>query len=211
MARTVSEVQKPSPHPRQTEQTDETIAGEPAKVASGRGRVITGALAALVVISASATWYLAGRPEPADIRPAVSAQGKYTPGSLPSEPGSAAVRTAVKQVTQVLSYDYRTLKEDLRAATSAMTPEFTRTYRDTFTKVVKPMAAENKAVTRTLVMGAGLVRLADDDTSATCLVFVDQLLVRSTGQPRTKIGRERVIVELRWSNDRWLIDDIKPR
>lgn len=206
----MTELQKLSPHPREFGQPDETITGEPAAAPSRRGRALTATLAALVLLSGSGTWYLASRPEPTDVRPAVSAQGDYTPGVLPSQPGSAAVRAAVEQVGQVLSYDYRTLGEDLRAATAAMTPEFTRTFRDTFTKVVKPMATENKAVTRTLVMGAGLVRLSDDDTSATCLVFVDQLLVRSTRKAGSRIGRERVIVDLRWRDERWLIDDIRP-
>lgn len=172
--------------------------------------VLTGVLAVLVLISAAAMVSLATRPAPADVRPAVSSQGDYHPGSLPAEPGAAAVRAAAEQVGQILSYDYRTLERDLREASAAMTPAFIHTFHETFTKAVKPMAVENKAVTRTMVSGAGLVRMADDDTRATCLVFLDQLLVSSNGKSKPKIGRERVTVDLRAIDGTWLIDDIKP-
>lgn len=206
----VTEVEKPSPHPRELGQSEPGQSAQPDDVRSRRGTVLTAVLAALVLVSAAGTWYLSTRPAPADVRPAVSAQGDYTPGTVPSEPGRAAVRAAAAQVGELLSYDYRTLQKDLRDASAAMTPAFTRTFRKTFNEVVKPMAAKNKAVTKTLVTGAGLVRLTDDNTRATCLVFIDQILVRSTGRAKPKIGRERVVLDLRQVEGAWLINDIKP-
>lgn len=178
---------------------------------SRRRRIITAVLAVLVVAAATGTWYLASRPEPADIQPAVAKDGAYTPGSLPSDTAAAAVRAAVDKVPEVLSYDYRTLDENLSDATAGMTPTFADTFTATFNKVVEPMATKNKAVTKALVRGAGLAKLSDDESTATCVLFVDQLLVTSKGAAKQPhVGKERVTATLKNVDGTWLLDDIDP-
>lgn len=222
---------KPSPGPRgetepddgpedeATEAPEPEAAGDHAQPADRprtawgrRRRIITAVLAVLAVAAAAGTWYLANQPGPADVRPAVAEDGSYTPGSVPSAAGAAAVRAATEKVPEALSYDYRTLDKNLRRATEGMTPKFTDTFTDTFNRVVKPMATENKAVTQALVRGAGLADLSDDETTATCVLFVDQLLVTSEGSGDAKphVGKERVLVTVTDVDGRWLVDNIEP-
>lgn len=111
----------------------------------------------------------------------------------------------------MLSYDYRTLNKNLRNATAGMTPKFVDTFTDTFDTVVKPMATKNKAVTKALVRGAGLATLSADESTATCVLFVDQLLVTSKGADKQPhVGKERVTVVLKQVDGIWLLDNIEP-
>jgi Mce-associated membrane protein len=199
---------RPSPVPRA--KADDEAAARPTW--TRRGRIITTVLALLVLLAAAGTWHLATRPEPADIRPAMSQQGDYTPGSIPGELSVDAVRVAVEQVPRILSYDYRTLDKHAHTVAGSMTPAFRDTFTDTLRRAVVPMAGKNKAITKAVVRGAGVSRITDDESRATLLLFVDQMLVsthgKKAGQPR--IGQERVTVELAQVDGQWLIDDIKP-
>lgn len=208
---------KPSPAPRsQTLDDEDAPADKPVQSGKARWtrgrRIVTAALTALLVAVAVLTWKLATAPEPAGVQPTVAENGRYAPGSLPSETGAAAVRAATDKVPGILSYDYRTLDENLRAATATMTSAFAKTFTQTFHKVVEPMATKNRAVTRALVRGGGLASLSDDDTKAVCVLFVDQLLVTSNGKRAVQphIGKERVRVTLSRADGRWRINDIEP-
>lgn len=219
----------PSPVPRETQsetgaatgletqeqQPREGPAAPEAKTPTAWGgvrRIVTVVLAVLVIIAGAGTWYLATEPPPADLRPTTSKDGSYTPGSLPSKAGAAAVRAASDLVPTALSYDYRTLDDGLNQATQGMSPAFAKTFTTTFTSAVEPMATKNKAVTKALVRGAGLAALSDDDSSATCVLFVDQMLVTSEGSGKAQphIGKERVLANMINIDGTWLVDDIKP-
>lgn len=227
--RTTEPTAKPSPVPREAQadgdagtepetmeqQSQEGLATLGSETSTGWGssrRIITAVLVILVVVSTAGTWYLASGSPVADIRPATSKDGSYTPGSLPSEGGAAAVRAASDLVPIALSYDYRNLDKSLRRATERMSPSFAKTFRATFTSAVEPMATKNKAVTKALVRGAGLTELGEDDSTATCVLFVDQVLVTSEGSGKAQphIGKERVLVDLVDIDGTWLVDDIRP-
>ncbi|WP_182376227.1 hypothetical protein [Nocardioides sp. WS12] len=176
-------------------------------------RKLMAALVALVVVAGAFTIYLATRPEPASVRPEVDADGVYRPGSLPDEVAEDAVQAAVLAAQKSLSYDYRTLDEVLADATELMTDDFAAEFSEVFEATARPSALENKAVTRTLVRGGGLVR-AEDDDHAVSLVYVDQVLVDSTTmknkeQPLT-VSQNRVLVGLERTDGRWLVDSIEP-
>jgi Mce-associated membrane protein len=175
---------------------------------------LTALLAVLVLAAGALTAYLATRPEPADVRPEVAADGAYRVGTLPSEPGEGAVRSAVRAVPKALSYDFRTLDEGLVDATELMTDDFRAEFSEVFAATARPTALEKKAVTRTLVRGGALVRLEDDDTKAVCLVYVDQVLVDSAtmknkAQPVT-VSQNRVLVGLEREDGGWLVSSIEP-
>lgn len=198
---------KPSPAPRTDAEPD-----QPSTAWPRRRRIVTAVLAVLVLAAGTATWHLATEPGPADVRPAIAKDGSYTPGSLSSDTAAAAVRTATDKLPAILSYDYRTLRENLDQATAGMTATFAKTFTSTFKSVVTPMATKNRAVTKALVRGAGLANLSDDEMTATCVLFVDQLLVTSKGSGGAKphLGKERVTVTLTQVEGTWLIDDIEP-
>lgn len=207
----------------QTEPTDPTEPTEPTEPATAaeftsdwsRGRRIVAAVLAMLVIAAGAgVGYLVTRSPPPDVRPTVSKDGNYTPGTIPSEPAAAAVRAAVDHVPRILSYDYRSLDKHLASVADAMTPEFKSTFTDTFTAAVEPMAAKNKAVTKALVRGAGIANMRNDDTKANLLLFIDQILVSSngkkSGQTQPRVGQERVAVTMVNVDGAWLVENIKP-
>ena len=182
----------------------------PAVKTSAR-RVLVAVLVALVVAAAALTWWVASRPAPSDVRPAVGQDGSYTVGTIPGD-GRAAVKAAARSLPVALSYDYRTLDAGLAKATKAMTSSFANEFRATFDKTARPLATSSQAVTSASVRGAGLVRVAGD--RAVVLAYVDQVLVSSKdskdkGSP-VKLSQNRVKVELRRVDGTWKIDAINP-
>lgn len=169
-------------------------------------------LAVLVVVAAILTGFLATRDAPAVIKPAVAEDGTYRTGSLPDDDAEAAVEVAARVVPAALSYDFRTLDKGLADAMKLMTKSFAAEFKETFDKTARPLAMRKRAVTRAMVRGAGLVRM-DGNDSATCLVYLDQLLVSSedseSSTPPT-IQQSRVIVLLRREGGTWKVDGIDP-
>lgn len=174
-------------------------------------RRLTLLLVVLVLASAGLTGWLSTRSEPSGTEPRVEDDGTYTVGTIPDDEGHLAVLAAADTMPLALTYDYRSLEQGLAEATSHMTADFAAEFEDTFRRTAAELATEKKAVTRALVRAAGLVE-ADDD-SATCLVYVDQVLVSSAGQKDDKpvrVSQNRVIVTLIREDDGWKVDGIKP-
>lgn len=167
------------------------------------------ALAALVLLAAVLTGWVAMRGGPDDLPPSVSDTG-YQAGTIDGE-RSPAVAAALAAVPKALSYDYRSLDEGLDRAVATMAPEFADEFRTTFDRTVREMAVSTKAVTEAVVRGAGLVRT--DDTSASVLVYVDQSPADGPkARPDTplQVTQSRVVVELERSGDEWLVTSITP-
>ncbi|NKQ57748.1 hypothetical protein HFP15_33300 [Amycolatopsis sp. K13G38] len=220
-----SESARPSPRPRAENAAAETSAVDekaepaegkedrepPTKRLSTRYKVVVSVLALLVVAAGTGVGYLLTRPAPPDVQPTVAPDGNYTVGSFPSDAGQAAVRAAAGKLPTVLTYDYRSLDAAENQAAQQMTSSYAGTFRGVFDKTVKVMAAKQNAVTRALVRGAGLVNLSDDDNTATCLVYVDEVLVSSNDarQP-AQVSQNRVSVTMKHTGDGWLIDNIQP-
>lgn len=206
------------PPPERAEPSTETdtppsapqVTGAPRR--PGRKPVI-GMLLVLIVAAAALTGYLATRPAPADTHPSVAKDGAYTPGSIPTDDGSAAVSAAARALPKALSYDYRTLDKGLTDAKPHMTRQFANTFQTTFDKTAKPMATTQRAVTNALVRGAGLTKLIDTD-HAECLVYVDQILVSSetmkNNNKPAKISQNRIAVDMRREDGQWRINNISP-
>lgn len=174
-------------------------------------RRLTLALTVLVLLAGALTAWLATRPEPANVVPKVDEDGSYVVGSLPRD-GDEVVRAAAEALPLALTYDFRTLDEGLAEATARMTPGFAEEFREVFEKAAAELARTERAVTQTLVRGAGLVE--QDGSSATALVYVDQLLVSSKSRtdknaPVT-VSQNRVVVELRRVDGVWKVSGIRP-
>lgn len=169
------------------------------------------ALAVLVVAAAVLTGWLASRPEPGVVKPAVQKDGSYTVGTIAGE-ADQAVQSAVDVLPAALSFDFRSLDESLSSATAGMTESFAEEFSATFDKTARPMAEDKSAVTNTLVRGAGLVRL--DGERAVCLVYVDQVLVSSdTAKNKplpVQVSQNRVTVDLVRVDGDWKVDGITP-
>ena len=135
----------------------------------------------------------------------------YRPGTVSADL-DGATQTAVDVLPLALGYDYRSLSTGLRRATALMSPSFAQEFRRTFNGSAARLARSKKAVTRATVRAAGVVRASDQE--ATCLVYVDQVLVSSATLKDTeapvRVSQNRVLVGLVRSGDRWKVDSIRP-
>lgn len=178
-----------------------------------RRKLLNLVLLVLVLAAAAVTTRLATQPSPADVRPEIAKDGTYTPGTISSAEGADAVDRAAEAVPAALSFDFRRLDEGVREATTHMTPDFAERFQNTFDETASPMAKSQRAVTRALVRGAGLVELSDDER-ATVLVYVDQVLVSSDSMRNrsapAKVSQNRVLVTLEFHDGEWQVDDLTP-
>lgn len=177
-----------------------------------RRRVVE-VLTALVIIGSALCLYLAlTRPDRVPIAERPGEGAAYRVAEL-AGPGGPALAAAVAAVPAALSYDFRRLDASLARATRSMTASYAAEFTATFDERARPVARARKAVTRAVVRGAGLVRTSGD-ARAVVLVFIDQLLVRSTrqdaGEAPTTLSRNRVLITMVLRAGTWKIDDIRP-
>ncbi|KAA1427811.1 hypothetical protein [Nocardioides antri] len=170
---------------------------------------VTAVLAGLVVLAAILLAWLVARPASDPVKPRIGEDGTYAVGTIPGD--ERAVRTATEVLSAALSYDYRTLEDGMDTATRQMTDSFATEFRATFDKTAGKLAPKEQAVSRSLVRGAGLVE--SDEDHATCVVFLDQVLVESkdrAGKAPITVSKNRVLVTLRKEDGDWKVDGIEP-
>jgi Mce-associated membrane protein len=120
---------------------------------------------------------------------------------------NAALAAATSNVATVLSYNYKSLAADFAKAESALTPSFRKTYETTTAKAVEPLAAKYHAVSTAQVTSGGVI--STGAARAQVVVFVSQQ-VTNTQLTAPRLDRSRIVVDLRRSNGRWLIDKLTP-
>jgi Mce-associated membrane protein len=139
------------------------------------------------------------------------ASAGYGPGTVDPDLDGATT-TAVEALPLALGYDYRSLDKGLARATALMSKEFAGEFTRTFNGSAAALARSKKVVTRATVRAAGLVRASDKE--ATCLVYVDQVLVSSRtlkdSESPVRVSQNRVLVGLVRSGDTWKVDSIRP-
>jgi Mce-associated membrane protein len=175
-------------------------------------KILIAALVVLLLASAGLTAAVASKDDPPVVKPNLSADGKYTVGTVGDDAGVAATRAASRALPVALSYDYRSLDKSLEKATALMTPSFARSFRSTFDKTTRAMATDKHAIEVALVHGAGLVRGVHGGR-ATVLVYLDQVLVSSKAKKASdplKVSQNRVHVSMLEVGGRWLVDDVEP-
>lgn len=178
----------------------------------GAPRILAVLLLVLIGVAGIVLQRTADRPWPAATVAQVNQDGSYQVGSMPDGAAHDAVAAAVATVPAALSYDYRSLDQNLATATDGMTTAFGTTFADTFDATTRRMAGEKKAVTSALVRGAGIVG-SPQGGRATVMVYVDQVLVSSTARSSAdplKVSQTRVRVDLRLVGGRWLVDGLQP-
>lgn len=112
-----------------------------------------------------------------------------------------------KAVPATLSYDYRTLSQDLRNAQQYMTPKAARGEAKNWQVISREAKAQHAVVTATAPM-TGLTRISPDGTTAVVTAFVNQ-------QTR-KLGTKQVTLQMgvTYMLDRdpktgqWMVDDL---
>jgi Mce-associated membrane protein len=118
----------------------------------------------------------------------------------------AGLETSRDAARVLFSYDYRTLDKDFSAGKAITTGAFQKSYGDTTSKVVAPVAKDKKAVVKAEVVAAGVVR-ATPSTVVT-VVFVNQVTTSSLATA-PKVDLSRVRMTLKHVGGRWLVSDVK--
>lgn len=145
-----------------------------------------------------------------------------TPGASAEEsPKEVAQRTEVqeraavsaedaaeKMVAPVLSYDHRTMAEDLERIQSHMTQQMADKQAAAWPELTKEAVAQ-RIVVEASAAGTALTRVAPDGERATVVVFIDQVVQKARDQPFVlRMWATLSLVRADGSADRWLLDDL---
>ncbi|MBV9871880.1 MAG: hypothetical protein JO214_14785 [Frankiaceae bacterium] len=129
-------------------------------------------------------------------------------GALTNPNASDAVAAAKSAVHTILSYDYRSLDADIKAAKADLTGEFAKEYAASAPRLLTE-AGQLKAIVQATVGFSGVVSATPDDVVV--LLFVDQATVRQnpgSSVPTTRIDQSRVRVTMTRVGDRWLVSSL---
>jgi Mce-associated membrane protein len=201
LVRTAPEVQEdhpagPSEAPA-TERSAEDSTGETTGAPTGPSWLVVGALGALALVLVVVVAILGlGVWDVRDVRAADRVDEASRSAPAAAERASAAI----------LSYDYKTLDADEKAAERYMTPAYAKKYADTFTRLVKPNAAKLHAKVEAEVKGSGVMQA--DEHRATVLLFVDQTTTSTANSGQPQLALNRVKMSMVNKDGTWLVDSI---
>lgn len=121
---------------------------------------------------------------------------------------SAALAAATRAGKPLLSYDYRTLDQQLQSTDPLLTPSYRKKYDATINEVVRSIAVPNKAV---LSADVRLVGVREATTSsATVLLFAD-LSSTNKQRPDTRVDHTPLVMCMVKRGPAWLVDDVETR
>jgi Mce-associated membrane protein len=121
---------------------------------------------------------------------------------------SAAAAAAKQAVEDVLSYDYRTVDDDIERARSEATGEFAAQYAASADRLAD-QAKQTQAIVQATATAPAVVAANGDQVVV--LLFVDQASVKQledAGSPSTRIDQSRVRVTMSRVGDRWLVSQL---
>lgn len=118
-----------------------------------------------------------------------------------------ALSAAQDRVPVLLTYSYRTLKDDLARSADQTTGKFQSEYRELVKEVVEKTATQKKVSTNAEVTGVGVVK--GDRHKVVVLVFLTQTTT-SPGEAPSKV-LNRVEVAMEPTDDGWKIASLTPR
>ncbi|MDX6287502.1 MAG: Mce-associated rane protein [Frankiales bacterium] len=132
---------------------------------------------------------------------------KWEHGKAVASAKRDAVAAASVAMTNVLSYDYKTIDADIARAQRYLTGTFRTEYVATTEKTVKDAAVRNKATVKADVAYAGAIKASPN--KATVLIFVDQTAT-NTALKAPRIDRNRIRLEMSKVNGKWLVAKLTP-
>lgn len=121
--------------------------------------------------------------------------------------GQDAMKAARTSVPAILSYTDSGLSAQLAASRRLMTPDYAKRYAAMVKARVLPHAQKYGVANQVGVVSLGTVRSSTE--TAVILVFANQT-TRTKEKPEGLTQGTRLEVTLRLSDDRWLVDDMKP-
>jgi Mce-associated membrane protein len=117
-----------------------------------------------------------------------------------------ALDAAKTRVPVLLSYDKKSLDEDLDRAVAQTTGSFADDYEKILTEVVEPTARRRGISTEASVSAAGVV--SGDREEVVVLLFLTQTTTAKGN--RSSVSGSRVEVTLKRSGDDWKISGLRP-
>jgi len=119
-----------------------------------------------------------------------------------------AVVAGQRAVGTLLSYDYRTVSEDMPERRALLTDEFAGPYVDQLKSSTAPLLTRERVATLAYAKITGIMK-ADDDHHVTLLMFVDQIS-KSPAKSEPTFTGHRIRVEMVNSDGRWLVGQLAP-
>jgi Mce-associated membrane protein len=123
-----------------------------------------------------------------------------------AEATRSAPAAAERASAAILSYGYRSLDADEKAAERYMTPAYKKKYADTFDRLVRPNAAKVTAKVEAEVKASG-VSHADADR-VDVLLYVNQTTTSTANSGQPQVALNRVQLSMVKVDGTWLVDDI---
>ena len=166
-----------------------------APLSSNRLTVILAALAILAAVAVGVAWWQA------DDSAAVTAPDGTLVGD---EPRSEAIVAGADLTQRALSYDYRSLANDMEVAEARMTPSFRKEYKATMA-AVRANTVKNKVVLQAAVVSSSIIEATEH--KARLLVFINQ----TTSAQATKaqqLDRNSLIVTLVRGKGDWMLSKL---
>jgi hypothetical protein len=110
--------------------------------------------------------------------------------STSTEDRQQLLSQAKSKVAKVASYDYRHIDQDAKDAEAGTTGDFTATYAKSIETVIKPLAAQVKAIVACSVQTAAISSVSGDGKQAVVLIYAQLSTQNSTtnGQSRLDIA-----------------------
>lgn len=152
---------------------------------------------ALLAIALVVTAVLYGVPKLKDVREADRMDAASRAASAVAERAAAAS----------LSYDYKSLDADEAGAERFMTPDYAKTYGDTY-KLVKTNAPQVKAKVVADVKASAVSHTNTDGDRASVLVFVNQTTTSTANGGEPQVALNRVMFDMVRQHGSWLVDKI---
>lgn len=117
------------------------------------------------------------------------------------------LRAANDDVVALLSYDYKTVDDELKKARESLTGPFLDDYTKLTTTVVAPAAKDQNITTKATVVGSAVV--SAEPTHVVALLFINQSTTTKTA-PEASSSGSRVTLTMDKVGDRWLVSALSP-
>ncbi len=118
-----------------------------------------------------------------------------------------AVRSGSEDAVALLSYDYRTVDDELKKARENITGPFLDDYTKLTTTVVAPAARDQSITTKAVVVGAAVESASP--THVVTLLFINQTTTTKSAPEPSQSG-SRVTLAMDKVGDRWLVSALTP-
>jgi len=118
-----------------------------------------------------------------------------------------ATEAATAAVPDVLSYNYRTIDDDLARAKTHLTGDFARQFGQLTSQIVAPQAVQGQITTRAEIAATSVVEAVPNRVVE--LLFVNQT-TQGLNLPQPRVDGSRLVLTMEKVNNQWLIQNLEP-